>query len=88
MNFTIALTSIGFIGRFVIAFIILACLYSKNKEDIYLRRGFRTLCILGALVFAAVVLSLIIFFAFGGISLLGSLLGGGGYHSYSFNFPF
>lgn len=81
MNFTFALSSIGFWGRFIIAFIILGYLYSNNKSDKYLRKGFKTLCITGAVFFALTVLGLLLFFTVGGISLLNN-------SSFVYHFPF
>ena len=87
MSFTFALSSIGFIGRFIIAFIILAYLYSNNKNDEHLRKGFKILCIAGVTVFALFVVMLILFLVFGSIGLL-SGLGNNLYYSFSHNFPF
>ena len=87
MNFTLALSSIGFVGRFIIAFIILAYLYSNNKIDQYIRKGFKTLCISAAVVLALSVLALMLFFTIGGIGLLGSFFNGG-HHSFTYNLPF
>ena len=87
MSFTFALSSIGFVGRFIIAFIILAYLYSSNKNDEHLRKGFKILCIAGVTVFALFVVMLILFLVFGSIGLL-SGLGNGFHYSFSHNFPF
>jgi len=89
MRFTFALSSIGFVGRFIIAFIILAYLYSKNKEDIHLRKGFKLLCIFGAVVFVLLVVMFFLFFVVGGIGLLGSIFDNVRYHnSFTYNFPY
>ena len=66
MRFTFALSSVSFVGRFIIAFIILAYLYSQNREDAELKKGFRTLCILGAVFFALCCIGIFIgLFTFG-----------------------
>lgn len=89
MRFTFALSSIGFVGRFIIAFIILAYLYSQNKEDIHLRKGFRTLCILGAVVFVLTVIFFLLFFMVGSVGIISSLFDNVRYHnSFTYNFPY
>ncbi|MBE6894377.1 MAG: hypothetical protein E7483_02040 [Ruminococcaceae bacterium] len=89
MRFTFALSSIGFVGRFIIAFIILAYLYSKNKEDIHLRKGFRTLCILGAVVFVLTVIFFLLFFMVGSFGIVSSIFDNVRYHnSFNYNFPY
>ena len=66
MRFTFALSSVSFVGRFIIAFIILAYLYSQNREDAELKKGFRTLCILGAVFFVLCCIGIFIgLFTFG-----------------------
>ena len=87
MSFTFALSSLGFVGRFIIAFIILAYLYSNDRNDQHLRKGFKILCIAGVTVFVLLVVLFIIFFVFGGLGLLNSL-GNNLQYSYSYNFPF
>ena len=88
MSFTFALSSIGFVGRFIIAFIILAWLYSNNKNDEHIRKGFKALCIAGAVVFVLLVVLFILVFVVGGIGLMGSMFDGIRYNSYTYNFPF
>ena len=87
MNFTFALSSIGFIGRFIIAFIILAYLYSTNKTDEHIRKGFKILCIAGAVVFVLLVVLFFLVFVVGGIGLFNGI-GNSMQYSYSYNFPF
>ena len=89
MSFTFALSSIGFVGRFIIAFIILAYLYSNNKNDEHLRKGFKILCIAGVTVFALFVVMFFLFFVVGGIGLLGNIFDTVRYHnSFTYNFPY
>ncbi|MBR2028519.1 MAG: hypothetical protein IKA10_06000 [Oscillospiraceae bacterium] len=89
MNFTFALSSIGFVGRFIIAFIILAYLYTNNKDDQHIRKGFKTLCIAGAVVFVLLVVLFFLFFVVGGIGLLGNLFDTVRYHNnFTYNFPY
>ncbi len=87
MSFTFALSSFGFVGRFIIAFIILAYLYSNNKNDEHLRKGFKILCIAGVTVFVLLVVLFILLFVVGGLGLL-SGIGNSVHYSYSHNFPF
>ncbi|MBQ7816312.1 MAG: hypothetical protein IJ339_02995 [Oscillospiraceae bacterium] len=88
MNFTLTLYFLGFVGRFILAFIILSYFYSKDKNDIHLRKGFRTLCILGAIVFVLLIITIIIVFFVGGFGILNSLFDNVHHYSYSYNFPF
>ena len=43
MSFMFSISSLGFVARFILAFIIIAFLYSKDKTDPYLRKGFTVL---------------------------------------------
>ena len=88
MSFTLTLSSIGFIGRFIIAFIILSYFYSKDKTDIHLRKGFKTLCILGAVVFVLMVIAVILVFFVGGFGILNNLFNNIHHYSYNYNFPY
>lgn len=89
MRFTFALSSIGFVGRFIIAFIILAYLYSKNKDDEHLRKGFKLLCILGTVFFVLMVVLFFIVFVVGGIGILSNIFDGMRYHnSFTYTFPY
>ena len=89
MSFTFALSSIGFVGRFIIAFIILAYLYSTNKSDEHIRKGFKILCIAGAIVFVLMVVLFFLIFVVGGIGLMGNLFDTVRYHnSFPYNFPY
>ena len=88
MNFTFAISSIGFAGRFIIGFIILAYLYSKDKNDQYLKKGFKILCVFGAVIFVLSVLTLLIFLSVSGFGLLTGLFDTVRYGSFSFHFPF
>lgn len=89
MRFTFALSSIGFVGRFIIAFIILAYFYSKNKDDEHLRKGFKLLCILGAVCFVLMVILFFLIFVVGSIGLIGNIFDGIRYHnSFTYTFPY
>lgn len=87
MSFTFALSSLGFVGRFILAFIILAYLYSTNKNDEHIRKGFKILCIAGAVVFVLFVVLIFLLFMVGGLGIL-SNLGNSMQYSYSYSFPF
>ncbi len=68
MDFIFSFFSFGFIGRFIIAFIILAFLHSSNKNDEYIRNGFKLLCILGAVVLVLFILLFLFLFFFVGVN--------------------
>ena len=51
MAITTVFGSIGFAARFIIAFVIIAYIFSKDRSDQSVRRGFVLLCALGAAVF-------------------------------------
>lgn len=73
--FSFSLISIGFLTRFIIAFVILSYLYSNNKADTNLKRGLNLLMILGAVALAIGLVLIISLFAFGGIGVIFSILG-------------
>ena len=82
MAITTVFGSIGFADRFIIAFVIIAYIFSKDRSDQSVRRGFVLLCALGAAVF---VLGMLIFFgvfAAGSIGMLGNALTNFHYHQY------
>lgn len=82
MALTTVFGSIGFAARFIIAFIIIAYIYSQDRSNESVRRGFVLLCVLGA---AVLVLGVLIFFgvfAASGIGLLGNALTNFHYHQY------
>lgn len=69
-----SVSSFGFIARFIIAFIIIAYLYSKTPDDPAVRKGFVVLVSVGA---AVMVLGFIVFavvIATGGAAFLGNAL--------------
>ncbi|MBE6887801.1 MAG: hypothetical protein E7484_05200 [Ruminococcaceae bacterium] len=69
-----SVSSLGFIARFIIAFIIIAYLYSKDHNDPAVKKGFVVLVSLGA---AVIVLGFIVFtvvLATGGAAFLGNAL--------------
>ena len=69
-----SVSSLGFIARFIIAFIIIAFLYSKDGTDPAVKKGFALLIGLGA---AVVVIGFIVFavvIATGGAAFLGNAL--------------
>lgn len=67
--------SLGFIARFILAFIIIAYLYSKNKTDPAIRKGFVVLVALGAAVIVLGIIFFSVFFIAGGAAFLGNALG-------------
>lgn len=82
MAITTIFGSIGFVARFILAFVIIAYVYSQNREDASVRRGFVLLCALGVAVF---VVGILIFFgviAFSGATLIGNALTNFHYHHY------
>ncbi len=82
MALTTLFGSIGFVAKFIIAFIIIAFLYSRDHNDNDVRRGFVILCALGAAVLVLAVLLFLGVFAFSGAAFLGDALTGFHYHSY------
>lgn len=82
MALTTIFGSIGFAARFIIAFVIIAYVFSQNRSDASVRRGFMLLCILGAAVFVIGVLLFIGMFVFSGASLMGNALTNFHYHNY------
>ncbi len=71
----IFISSVGLFGRFIIALIIISFLYSKNKNDRYLKTGFITLLVLGGIVLVLSIIFFIFIFVFGGITILSKALG-------------
>ncbi len=57
------LRSVGIVGRFLIAMILLLVLKSLNKNDIYIDNGIKWLIILGGITFSLCIL----FMVFGAI---------------------
>lgn len=82
MAITTVFGSIGFVARFVIAFVIIAYLYAQDKTDASVRRGFVLLCSLGAVVFVLGILAFLGVFVFGGLGFLGNALTNFHYHNY------
>ncbi len=82
MALTTVFGSIGFVARFIIAFVILAYVSSQNRDDASIRRGFMLLCILGAVVFAVGVLIFMGVFVLGGIGFMGNALTNFHYHNF------
>ena len=74
MSFMFSISSLGFVARFILAFIIIAFLYSKDKTDPHLRKGFTVLIVLGAIALALGVIFMLIFFVAGGAAFLGNAL--------------
>lgn len=58
MGIGFSIFSMGFIARFLLAFIIIAFLYSRNKNDPSIKKGFTILGVLGGVV---LILGIIIF---------------------------
>ena len=58
----------------IIAFVIIAYLFTQQKEDKALRRGFVILCALGVAVFVIGFLLIFGVFAFSGVSFMGDAL--------------
>jgi len=82
MAVTTVFGSIGFVARFIIAFVILAYVSSQNRDDASIRRGFVLLCVLGAAVFVIGVLLFIGVFIAGGIGFMGNALTNFHYHNF------
>ena len=82
MAITTVFGSVGFLARFIIAFVIIAYLFTKQKEDLALRRGFIILCCLGGAVLLVGFLLLIGVFAFSGISFMGDALTNFHFHNF------
>ena len=74
MALTTVFGSVGFIARFIIAFVIIAYLFTQQKGDKALRRGFVILCALGVAVFVIGFLLIFGVFAFSGMSFMGDAL--------------
>lgn len=74
MSLALPFLSMGFVLRFVIAFAIIAFLYSNNKNDTALRKGFVLLLVLGGIT---VLLGIVLWFGIvltGGLGFLGNAL--------------
>ena len=80
MSFGITFFSLGFLARFIVAFIIIAYLYSKNKTEPAIRKGFVLLIALGAAVIVLQIIFFTLFFITGGAAFLGNALGN--FHHY------
>ena len=74
MSFMFSISSLGFVARFILAFIIIAFLYSKDKTFQHLRKCFTVLIVLGAIALALGVIFMLIFFVAGGAAFLGNAL--------------
>lgn len=74
--------STGFIVRFIVAFAIIAFLYSKNKNDTALKKGFIVLISLGAAVMILGVILFSVFFLAGGIGAMGEALSRFSYYNF------
>lgn len=74
MAFGFSVTSLGFIARFILAFIIIAYLYSKDSSDPAIRKGFVLLIALGAAVFVVGIIIFSLVFITGGAAFLGNAL--------------
>ncbi len=63
-------SSIGFLGRFILALIILSVAYSKNKTDSRFKQGFIWLLCLGGLVLLIKMISIFSLFLFNSPGIL------------------
>lgn len=70
----ISVTSFGFVIRFIIAFGIIAYLYSRDKSDKAVKNGFVWLVALGALVLLGTIIVVVTGLAVGGVGILGDAL--------------
>lgn len=82
MALTTIFGSVGFVARFIIAFVIIAYVFAQDKNDASVRRGFVLLCALGAAVFVVGILIIFGVFAASGIGLLGNALTEFHYHNF------
>ena len=82
MAITTVFGSVGFLTRFIIAFVIIAYLFAQQKEDKALRRGFVVLCCLGGAVLLISILLVFGVFAFSGLSFIGDALTNFHFHNY------
>ena len=80
MSFGIPFFSLGFLARFIVAFIIIAYLYSKNKTEPAIRKGFVLLIALGAAVIVLEIIAVAVFMITGGAAFLGKAIGN--FHHY------
>lgn len=74
MTIALPFLSMGFAVRFIIAFAIIAFLYSNNKNDKNLRKGFVLLLVLGAVTVVLGIVLAVGFFVTGGLGFLGNAL--------------
>lgn len=74
MSISFSLSSLGFVARFILAFVIIAYLYSKNRTDPAIRKGFIVLVALGAAVIVLGIIFFSVFFIAGGAAFLGNAL--------------
>ena len=74
MSLSFTLGSMGFIARFITAFIIIAFLYSRGKSDRHIKKGFVVLVVLGVIAIFVGIVFFIGFFAVNGASFLGNAL--------------
>ena len=74
MSFGFSISSLGFLARFILAFIIIAYLYSKDKTDTAVRKGFLVLVILGIAVVVLGIIAFTVVFVTGGAAFLGNAL--------------
>ena len=74
MNLIFPISSLGFVARFLLAFVIIAFLYSRNKNDPYLKKGFKVLVVLGAVALALGVIMMLVALIAGGAAFLGDSL--------------
>ena len=74
MAVTTIFGSVGFLARFIVAFVIIAYLFAQQKGDKAVRRGFIILCSLGVAVFVIGFLLVFGVFAFSGMSFIGDAL--------------
>ena len=80
MSFGIPFFSLGFLARFIVAFIIIANLYSKNKTEPAIRKGVVLLIALGAAVIVLEIIAVAVFMITGGAAFLGNAIGN--FHHY------
>lgn len=73
-------SSISFFGRFILALIILSFLYSKNKTDSYIKKGFIWLLVLAAIVLVIKIIVFFTMFVLSGVGILTSIFSN--YHWY------
>ena len=80
MSFGIPFFSLGFLARFIVAFIIIAYLYSKNNTEPAIRKGYVLLIALGAAVIVREIFAVAVFMSTGGAAFLGNAIGN--FHHY------